>query len=158
MKNVVFRDVAPYRHYVKWRLGGTYRLHFQGIKIRERESTVSRWMQTSDSICSHLHTLLPSSRLFTLKMEAIRSAETSVYTISTRRQVTEAGIPHIFSKFQNISMTIRLTVIGVNRENKFLLSIFLLRHRLLFVQTPWLQVFVFCQLLRNGNNCFGNRL
>jgi hypothetical protein len=39
-------------------------------------------------------TLVPRSRIFssTLKMEAIRSSETSVYTISTRRHIPEDGI------------------------------------------------------------------
>jgi hypothetical protein len=50
--------------------------------------------------CSHLLTLVPRSRIFlffssTLKMEAIRSSETTVYTISTRRHVQEDGILHI---------------------------------------------------------------
>jgi hypothetical protein len=47
--------------------------------------------------CSHLLTLVPCSRNFfssTLKMEAIRSSETSVYTISTWRHILEDGIIH----------------------------------------------------------------
>jgi hypothetical protein len=36
-KNVVFWDVALYRFCVNRRFGGTYRLHIQGRKIRERE-------------------------------------------------------------------------------------------------------------------------
>jgi hypothetical protein len=50
MKNAVFWDVAPCRYCVNRRFGGTYRLHLQGIKIQES---------------------------ITLKMEAIRSSETS---------------------------------------------------------------------------------
>jgi hypothetical protein len=43
MKNVVFWDVAPCRSCLNRRLGGTYRLHFLGRKIRERGTSVSRW-------------------------------------------------------------------------------------------------------------------
>jgi hypothetical protein len=44
---------------------------------------------------SHLLTLVPLSRDFsTLKMEAIRSSETSVHTRSTRRHIPEDGILH----------------------------------------------------------------
>jgi hypothetical protein len=37
LKNAVFWDVAPCR--------GTYRLHLQGRKIRERGTSVNRWLQ-----------------------------------------------------------------------------------------------------------------
>jgi hypothetical protein len=43
--NAVFWDVAPYRSCVNRRFGGTYRLHHQGRKIRERGTSVSRWLQ-----------------------------------------------------------------------------------------------------------------
>jgi hypothetical protein len=43
------------------------------------------------AVFSHLHTLVPGS---ILKMEAIRSYETSVYTRSTRRHIPEDGILH----------------------------------------------------------------
>jgi hypothetical protein len=46
MKNAVFWDVAPCIFCVNRRFGGTYRLHLQGRKIRERGTSVSRWMQT----------------------------------------------------------------------------------------------------------------
>jgi hypothetical protein len=41
--------------------------------------------------CSHLLMLVPRSRIFssTMKMEAIRSSETSVYKITTRRYIPE---------------------------------------------------------------------
>jgi hypothetical protein len=45
MENVVFWDVAPCRSCVNRRFGGTYRLHLQGRKIRERGTSVSRWPQ-----------------------------------------------------------------------------------------------------------------
>jgi hypothetical protein len=50
MKNTVFWDVAACRSYVNRRFGGKYRLHLQGIKIRERGTSVSRWQQTADRI------------------------------------------------------------------------------------------------------------
>jgi hypothetical protein len=50
---------------------------------------------TGGSVCCHLLTLVPRSRIFfTLKMEAIRSSETSVHTRSTWRHIPEDGILH----------------------------------------------------------------
>jgi hypothetical protein len=49
MKNAVFLDVAPCRCCVNRRFGGTYRLHLQGRKIRERGTSVSRWPQAAVS-------------------------------------------------------------------------------------------------------------
>jgi hypothetical protein len=46
MKNAVFWDVAPCRSCVNRPFGGTYRLHLQGRKFRERGTIVSRWLQT----------------------------------------------------------------------------------------------------------------
>jgi hypothetical protein len=45
MKNIVFWDVALCRSCVNRRFGGTYRLHLRGRKIRERGTSVSRWLQ-----------------------------------------------------------------------------------------------------------------
>jgi hypothetical protein len=45
MKNVVFWDVALCRSCVNRRFGGMYRIHLQGRKIRERWTSVSRWLQ-----------------------------------------------------------------------------------------------------------------
>jgi hypothetical protein len=43
MKNAVFWDVAPCRsNEMNRRFGGMYRLHLQGRKIRERETSLSR--------------------------------------------------------------------------------------------------------------------
>jgi hypothetical protein len=67
MKRAVFWDLAPCRYYVNRRFIGTYRLHLQGRRqeqIRERSSF---------SRCN-------SPLVSTLKMEAIRSSETSVNT------------------------------------------------------------------------------
>jgi hypothetical protein len=60
MKNAFFWDVAPCRSCVNLLIGETYRLHLQGRKIRERGTSVSRWL--------------------TLEMEVIHSSETSVHT------------------------------------------------------------------------------
>jgi hypothetical protein len=68
-----FWDAMPCRYCVNRRFGGTYRLNLQGIKLREQRTT--------------------------LKMEAIRSSETSVYTIYTRRHIPEDGILWIFVSF-----------------------------------------------------------
>jgi hypothetical protein len=61
MKNAVFWDVAPCRSCVNRRFGGTYGIHLHGKKIRERGTTVSRWLQTEPQVentqpaatCSH---------------------------------------------------------------------------------------------------------
>jgi hypothetical protein len=53
VKNAVFWDVAPCRSCVNRRFGGTYPLHLQGRKIRERGTT-----------CSHLHTLFLARGFF----------------------------------------------------------------------------------------------
>jgi hypothetical protein len=50
MKNVVFWDVAPCISCVNRRFGGTYRLHLQDRKIRDRGTSVSRWLQTEPPI------------------------------------------------------------------------------------------------------------
>jgi hypothetical protein len=47
IKNAVFWDVAPCRSCVNRRFGGKYRLHLQGRKIRERGTSVSRWLQSA---------------------------------------------------------------------------------------------------------------
>jgi hypothetical protein len=65
MKNAVFWDVAPCRSCVTRRFGGTYRLHIQGRKIRERGTSESTGcFSTGDSVCSHLLSLVPRSRNF----------------------------------------------------------------------------------------------
>jgi hypothetical protein len=79
MKNAVFWDVAPCRSCVNRRFGATYRLQLQGRKIRDRGTSVSRWLQTEQ----------------TLNMEVIRHSETSVHTRSTRRYIPEDGIFHV---------------------------------------------------------------
>jgi hypothetical protein len=48
IKNVVFWDVALCRSCLNRRFGGTYRLHLQGRRIRERGTSVSRWLHTAN--------------------------------------------------------------------------------------------------------------
>jgi hypothetical protein len=50
MKNAVFWDVASCIYYVDRRFGGTYRLHIQGRKIRERGTSFRRWLQTEPPV------------------------------------------------------------------------------------------------------------
>jgi hypothetical protein len=77
MKNVVFWYVAPCRYFVNRRSGGPYRLHLQ------------------DRLYSYLLTLVHRSWIsYTLKMETIRSSETSVNKISTLCHIPEDGILH----------------------------------------------------------------
>jgi hypothetical protein len=84
MKNAVFWDVTPCISCVNRRFGGKYRLHLQGRKIRQQGTIVSWWLQTAPGF-----TLADFS---TLKIEAIRSSETSVDARSTRRLNPEDGI------------------------------------------------------------------
>jgi hypothetical protein len=50
MENVVFWDLALCRSRVNRLFERTYRLHPQGRKIRERWTSVSRWLQTEPSV------------------------------------------------------------------------------------------------------------
>jgi hypothetical protein len=81
MKNVVFWDVATSRYCVNWPFGGTYRLHLQGRKICRLQPLAHAGSSLAD--------------FSTLKMEAIRSSETSVHTRSTRRHIPEDDILRI---------------------------------------------------------------
>jgi hypothetical protein len=68
-----------------------YRLHLQGIRKNPR------MRNQREQVCSYLLMLVPPAWIFspTLKMEAIHSSETSVYTISTWRHIPEDGILHV---------------------------------------------------------------
>jgi hypothetical protein len=68
MKNVVLWDVALCKSCVNRLFGRTYRLYIQGRKIRERWTSVSRWLQ--------------------------RSSETSVNARSAQRHIPEDDILH----------------------------------------------------------------
>jgi hypothetical protein len=50
MKNAVFWDVALCRSCVNRCFGGIYRLHLQGRKIRERGTSMGRWLQTETPV------------------------------------------------------------------------------------------------------------
>jgi hypothetical protein len=91
IKNTVFWDVAPCKFIVNRRFGGTYRLHLQGRKIRERGTGVTTTCSLAD--------------FSTLKIEEIRSPETSVHTRCTRRHIREDGILHALINSNNIYLT-----------------------------------------------------
>jgi hypothetical protein len=94
MKNAVFWDVAPCRYFVNRRFGGKYRLHFQGMRnplaMNQREQVA-----VDNYSYSYLLTVVRRSWIsYILKMEAIRSSETSVNKISAWRHIPEDGILH----------------------------------------------------------------
>jgi hypothetical protein len=72
LKNAVFWDVAPCTSCMNWRLGGTFRLHLQGRKIRERETSVSRWW-TSVHIGSRRHHIPENGILHSHRLENLKS-------------------------------------------------------------------------------------
>jgi hypothetical protein len=82
MKNVVFWVVALCRSCVTRHVGGTYRLHLQGRKIRDL------------SLQLPAHTGSSVADFSSLKMEATRSSETSVHARSTQRHSPEDDILH----------------------------------------------------------------
>jgi hypothetical protein len=45
VKSAVFWDVAPYSSCVNRRFGGTHHLHLRDRKMRERGTSVSRWLR-----------------------------------------------------------------------------------------------------------------
>jgi hypothetical protein len=92
MKNAVFWDVAPCRSCPNRRFGGTYRLHLQGRNIRERKTPA----QAGSSLMN----------FSTLKMEAIRSSETSVHTGSTRRHIPEDATINEASSYLHLYVSI----------------------------------------------------
>jgi hypothetical protein len=55
---------------------------------------VSKWLQTEPSLEPPAHAGSSLADFSTLKMEAIRSSETSVHIRSTRRHIPEDGILH----------------------------------------------------------------
>jgi hypothetical protein len=88
MKNVVFWDVALCRYWVNRRFGGTYRLHLQGRKSSREEPASAGGSQLAN--------------FSTLKMEAIRSSETSVNAGCTQRHIAEDDILLNFKMFNTI--------------------------------------------------------
>jgi hypothetical protein len=88
LKIAVFWDVSPYRSRVNRRFRWTCRLHPQGREIRERGTSVIKWL------AAHAGSTLAD--ICTLKMEATRSSETSVYTWSTRHHISDDYILHSY--------------------------------------------------------------
>jgi hypothetical protein len=76
MKNAIFWDVASCRSCVN-----------------------RRSSETSVSLQPPAHAGSSLTDFSTLKMDAIRSSETSVHTISTRRYIPEGGILHVMKTF-----------------------------------------------------------
>jgi hypothetical protein len=116
-KNAVFWDVAPCRYCVNRRFEGTYRLHLQGIRIpqarNQREQVAADWVTSRKlSLQPPAHAGSSLADFFTLKMEAIRSSETSVNTISTRRHIPEDGILNSHRR-ENLKSKIRRTLISL---------------------------------------------
>jgi hypothetical protein len=85
--------LIPYliRHYITWQL----------IQLRK----INEYINSNTHSNSHLLTLVPRSRIsYTLKTEAIRSSETSVNTISTRRYIPEDGILQQYEVFEFVTI------------------------------------------------------
>jgi hypothetical protein len=78
LKNAVFWDVAPCRSCVNRCFGGTYRLHLQGIKIRERGTSVSRWLQT---LPWRWRRYVPLKCQFTQDLYGATSQKTAFFTV-----------------------------------------------------------------------------
>jgi hypothetical protein len=99
MKNDVFWDVAPYIYFVNRRFGGTYRLHLQGIRN-------PRVMNQREQVAVSCRSWIS----YTLKIEAIRSYETSVNKISTQ--------PHPRRRHSSITVSLPVvhTVLVGSRE------------------------------------------
>jgi hypothetical protein len=74
MKNAVFWDMAPCSPFVNRRFGGTYRLHLQSEPPAHAGTSLADFS--------------------TLKMETIRSSESSVHQRITWRHIPEHGILH----------------------------------------------------------------
>jgi hypothetical protein len=85
VKNAVFWDMEPCGLIIN-RFGGTCRLHLQGRRNNAREESVGRLITCCLTL--FLSRVISS----TLKMEATRSSETSVYNKPTRCHISEDGI------------------------------------------------------------------
>jgi hypothetical protein len=85
-----------------------------GRKIRERGTSVSRWLQLGVfdwwlSLQPPAHAGSSLEDFSTLKMEAIRSSEMSVHTISTRLHIPENGILHTHRR-ENLKSYLKINV------------------------------------------------
>jgi hypothetical protein len=95
MKNAVFWDVAPCRSCVNRRFGGTYHLHLQGRKIRDRGTNMSTWLQSELSLQPPAHAGFSLADFSTMKMEAIRSSETSARTRFTLHHILDTFLRNV---------------------------------------------------------------
>jgi hypothetical protein len=77
---IIFWEMTPCGSYKNRRFGGSYRLHIQGV-----------WVQTSTE---RVVSSCIDSDSYTLKMEAIRSSETSVLIRATRQYFPEDDKHH----------------------------------------------------------------
>jgi hypothetical protein len=105
MKNVVFWDVALCRSCVDRRFGGTYLLHLQG---------------STHSLHPPANASASLANFVTLKMEAIRSSETSVNTRPTQCHIPEDDILQktLSSIYMNNVTTLRDTKIIFKKLNE----------------------------------------
>jgi hypothetical protein len=99
-KNAVFWDVAPCRSCVNRRFGGTYRLHLQGRKIRERGTSVSRWLQLI---------YVPLKRRFTQDLHAPTSQK-SAFFIVTAVKISNLTIIAMSTNAHHLTLSWGLTV------------------------------------------------
>jgi hypothetical protein len=85
MKNAVFWDVAPCTSCVNRRFGGTYRLHLQGRKIRERGTSLSRWLLVPRSLIFlplRCRRYVPLKRRFTQEIHGATSKKTTFFIVT----------------------------------------------------------------------------
>jgi hypothetical protein len=92
MKNAIFWDVTPCRSCENRRFGGTYRLHLQGRKIRERGTSVSRCLETEplgeDRLTQDLQGATPQKMTF-FCIDKIWSSQWEALDVITRRYSSE---------------------------------------------------------------------
>jgi hypothetical protein len=81
MKFAIFWDIAPCCPYMIRRIGGKYRLHLQSRKSAEQQTSVRAGSRVF-RIFLMLVSWFPA-----LKMDAIRSSETSAHIRTTRRYI-----------------------------------------------------------------------
>jgi hypothetical protein len=92
MKNAVLWDVAPCSSCMHRRFGGTYRLHLQGRKIRERGTSMSRWLH--HTLFQNLSSIQTSSRInatAAFKINLIETSSVDNGTFSNVRSTTQTS-------------------------------------------------------------------
>jgi hypothetical protein len=96
MKNINFWDITPCSPLsVKLRFGGTYRLHFQGRRNKFKKQASKQAEISAYRLLACWFLAVPISSI--LKMEAICSSETSVYTQRTTwRYIPGVNTLHFF--------------------------------------------------------------